>query len=304
MSLRLLPVYAFVACVSITLTAENLCPRNIAGLPMRIVENSLIVVPIRVNDRGPYNFLVDTGAQISTVDSTLASELHLQIQGTAGVSGAITHSRRNLAILDLVAAGKKSVAGLAVVIQDLSQLKAVDPHISGILGDNFLERFDLLIDNRHKLFCLDDTKALALAAGGEHIPLIDPYGPSTDLPFTKPILIAAANPALGTEPLKLRLDSGTNVAMLHRANPQVSRLVSAHTPTLHHVVEGIEQVFAILPRSDLAIGNHRLHDLSFVVPADPARDIPAPREDGILPTSGFQSVFISPSGQYAIVETW
>ena len=160
------------------------------------------------------------------------------------------------------------------------------------------------IDNKRKLFCLDDSKSLALATVGEHIPLIDPNGPPTDLPFTKPILIAAANPALAVEPLKLRLDSGTNVAMLHRANPRVTKLVSTRTPTLHHVVEGIEQVFAILPKSDLAIGNHRLHDLSFVVPAKPARDIPPPREDGILPTCGFRSVFISPSGHYATVETW
>jgi len=69
--------------------------------------------------------------------------------------------------------------------------------------------------------------------------------------------------------------------------------------TLHNVVEGIEQVFAILPRSDLAIGNQRLHNLSFAVPVSPARNIPAPREDGILPTCGFRSVFISPSAHYA-----
>lgn len=180
-----------------TIPAEAFCPEKTAGLPTRNIQNSLIVVSIQVNHRGPYDFLVDTGAQISTVDSSLASELHLQIQGSAGVSGPVTYGRRALATLDVLAAGEKSVERLTIVIQDLSQLKSADPHIRGILGDNFLEHFDLLIDNRRKILCLDDTNTLALAAAGEHILLMDPYGPPNDLPFTKPILIAAANPALG-----------------------------------------------------------------------------------------------------------
>lgn len=304
MSLRFLPACAVLAAFTCMSSAERLCPGKTVGLPTRLIQNSLIVVSIGVNHRGPYDFLVDTGAQISTVDSSLASELRLHVQGSAGVSGPVTYGRRALATLDVLAAGEKSVEGLTVVVQDLSQLKSADPHVRGILGDNFLERFDLLIDNRRKILCLDDTETLALGAGGEHVALTEPYGPSTDLPFTKPILVAAANPALGERPLKLRIDSGANVAMLHRTNPQVTMQLSSRTPALRYVLEGIEQAFAILPTSDLVIGNHRLHNLSFIVPIDTAHNNPTPREDGILPTCGFKSVFISLSRRYATFQTW
>jgi len=41
-----------------------------------------------------------------------------------------------------------------------------------------------------------------------------------------------------------------------------------------------------------------------VVPINPVSGLAPPREDGILPTSGFQSVFISPSGRFATFDTW
>ena len=303
MSLRLYPPCVLVA-LAIIVPAETPCPGSAVSLATRIVQDSLIVVSIRVNDRGPYDFLVDTGAQISTVDSSLASELRLKARGTARVTGALTFSHRTLTNLESVTAGQKVVLGLVVVIQDLSDLKHADPRIRGILGDNFLERFDLLLDNQSKHLCLDDSNTLALTVRGEHIPLIEPYGSSADLPFTKPILIAARHSTLGGTPLKLRLDSGSNVAMLHGANPQVTRLVNPRAPTLRHVIGGIEQVFAILPKSDLVIGKHRFHDLSFIVPMNPLSNLATTREDGILPTSGFLSVFISPSGGYATFDAW
>src|SRR3954453_18237701 len=123
MSLRLLLACAVLAVLPIALPADTLCPGKTAGLPTRIIQNSLIVVSIRVNHGGSYDFLVDTGGHISTVDSSLASEFPLQVRGTAGVSGAGSYGPQTLATLDLVAAGEKSVAGLPVVIQELTQLK-------------------------------------------------------------------------------------------------------------------------------------------------------------------------------------
>ncbi|WP_433967525.1 aspartyl protease family protein [Tunturiibacter gelidiferens] len=80
----------FFACVSfatlsLTVLAEPHCPGKVASLPVRIVQGSQIIVPLWVNQNGPYDFLVDTGAQITTVDSSLASELQLSVQGITGV---------------------------------------------------------------------------------------------------------------------------------------------------------------------------------------------------------------------------
>ena len=54
------------------------CPGNVASLTLRLVQGSLIIVPVEINHSGPYDFLVDTGAQITTVDSSLAVNLGLK----------------------------------------------------------------------------------------------------------------------------------------------------------------------------------------------------------------------------------
>src|SRR5664279_2084008 len=101
-----------------TLYAEPRCPKNVDSLTLRVVQSSLIVVPVRINQTGPYDFLVDTGAQVTTVDSSLASDLRLESEGTTGVDGVVTHARDTFAYLDLVQAGTHSVADSLAVIED------------------------------------------------------------------------------------------------------------------------------------------------------------------------------------------
>src|SRR3984957_5652875 len=170
------------------------CPGNVASLTLRLVQGSLIIVPVEINRSGPYDFLVHTGPQITTVDSTLAASLGLKAQGSAGIGGVATYGHYPLVDLDLLRAGKHDIPNSLVVIQDLKQLKQADPRIRGILGDNFLEHFDILIDNRLYLLCLDASHALALAIRGEHVALVEPRRTQDDLPFTRPMIVSARLP--------------------------------------------------------------------------------------------------------------
>ena len=116
MSMHRLFAYVSFATLFVTpLMAAPYCPGKVAGLPMRIVQGSMIVVALQINSSGPYDFLVDTGAQISTVDPSLASELSLRAQGTTGISGAGTYGRHDFAYLDQLQTGSKSVTDLFVV---------------------------------------------------------------------------------------------------------------------------------------------------------------------------------------------
>jgi hypothetical protein len=49
------------------LTAETRCPGNVASLPFRLVNSHQMIVAVSVNHSEPYNFLLDTGMQITTV---------------------------------------------------------------------------------------------------------------------------------------------------------------------------------------------------------------------------------------------
>ena len=66
------------ATVVSTVSAETRCPGNVASITPRIVQGALIVIPVKVNEAGPFDFMVDTGSQTVVIDPSLASELHSQ----------------------------------------------------------------------------------------------------------------------------------------------------------------------------------------------------------------------------------
>ena len=286
------------------LRAAPHCPGNVASLNLRVVRSSLIVVPVLVNHSGPFDFIVDTGAQVSTVDISLAADLRLREEGKTGVSGAATQLRSAYAYLDQLQVGTHSIPNTLAVIQDLVQLKSADPRIRGILGSNFLQHFDMLIDNRGHILCLDDSDTLARAVKGEHVPFAQPHGSQQDLPFTQPLIVAARLSAGDASPVLLRLDSGSNAPLLYAVDGRVARRSKGDLSILKRVANGAEQSFAILPTQDIRIGTHSIRQVSFVMPMNSIGVGATPREDGLLPTMAFQRVFISPVAGYAALDPW
>jgi hypothetical protein len=45
------------------LQAEPHCPGSIASVTPRVVQHALIVIPVRINHAGPFDFIVDTAAR-------------------------------------------------------------------------------------------------------------------------------------------------------------------------------------------------------------------------------------------------
>jgi Aspartyl protease len=286
-----------------TLHAESRCPGNVASSALRRIQDDLVVVGVLINRTGPYDFLVDTGSQITTIDPVLASDLHLKIEGTAGVSGVRTQSRSAFTLLELIEVGRHSVQQSLAVIQDIAALKAADPHIRGILGENFLAHFDLVIDNRQQILCLDESRALAQSVKGEHIPFEQPYGPRDDLPFMRPLIVPVQLATADAAPVRLRLDSGSNAAVLYAA-PRFLRASVSRAQMLQREVNGVEQAFAVLPAQDFLVGGCPVRQVSFVIPVNEVGTGPIPREDGLLPTAAFKRVFISYSENYAVLDPW
>jgi|ERR1035441_2146905 hypothetical protein len=262
---------------------EALCPGSVASLPLRIVQSSLIVVAIEINHSGPYDFLVDTGAQVMTIEPSLVSELGIKTRGTTGVGGVATYKRAAYAYVDLIEAGDHSVSNAVAVIQEMAQLKAVDSRIRGILGENFLAHFDLLIDNRQRVLCLDTSGALQAAVHEEKIALVEPQEPAKDMPFTRPLLVSAQLSGSKTQVL-LRLDSGSNTPLLYATNPRYRDKSINPAPLLRRVVNGAEQSFAVQTPQDIHIGKLSVRQVSFVLPLNAIGEGPTPREDGLLPT--------------------
>lgn len=317
------------ACVSIMAVAsahaESRCPGNVSSLPLRVVDGAVVVVSVEINHRGPYDFVVDTGSQVTAIDAALALELNLKMEGTTGVSGVATNSRNGYVHLEEIGVGnhsvtnanhlvtdlKRAVTGsdLAVtnvlaVVEDVAEFKAVDRNIRGMLGEDFLSHFDVLIDNRQRMLCLDDSGALARAVEGKRVALEQPRGMQDDLPFTRPMIVSARLGAADATPVYLRLDSGATAVVLYGAEPRLMRASAARASWFKRVVNGQEQRFAVLPAQDIFVGPVAKSRAPIVVPVNAADGGVNPREDGMLPTMAFARVFISYSGNYAVLEGW
>src|ERR1700751_2585902 len=82
----------------------------------------LILLPVHVNDRGPFDFILDTGAGTSLLASDLAKQLELKTIGSKEVQSAGGKVSVSLAKVDSLAVGKAKLGDGDVGIVDLSHI--------------------------------------------------------------------------------------------------------------------------------------------------------------------------------------
>jgi hypothetical protein len=82
------------------LQAKWRCPGGAASVTPRFVRRALIVIPVRINQTGPYDFVGDTGSQVTVIDPSLALELDLKPQGTVGLVSAASYAHASITALD------------------------------------------------------------------------------------------------------------------------------------------------------------------------------------------------------------
>lgn len=288
------------------LLAESHCPGNAASLPFLIVNGYQIVLPVSINHSGPYDFLLDTGSQMTIVGPALASELHLKTQGVAAVAGVGFDESASFTQLDLIEAGSHALARQKAIVYSLLNLRSVDSHIRGILGEDFLVHFDMLIDYAHRLLCLDDSAAMKADIRGAHIPLLTPGQAQTGAPLPN-LLIITARLSGETRPVRLLLDSGSNIPYLYNTSqrlvPQaVGQRSFGGASLVGSGANGDQQVFSALPPQKVAIGSLELPQVTFLTLAYARKDSGVGEFDGLLTMSLFRCVFISHIDHFAVFQ--
>lgn len=253
-------------------------------------EGNFIVVPVTINGRGPYNFILDTGSSDMVVDSGLVAELNLPSVGDINFETAEGRSVVPVVRLDSVELGGGTVRNL-----NSGVLKQLPLKVRGVLGENFLRNFDLLIDNRHHLVEFESGPGpFADQLGGERVPFLA-HGMAQGWPTPKRIVVFAHIFELGEREFKLQLDSGSGTVLLFtrlgdKSTPQDSITMTAQGTSRGTALD------ALLCR-DLRVGQSSVRHVSVVAPVT----IPKSDVDGLLPTSLFGSVFISHSGEFVIL---
>jgi hypothetical protein len=127
-----------------------------------------MVVRVSINHSDPYNFLVDTGSQMTIVDQTVATDLHIATAGKTDVAGVSFRGAGIFAQVETLEVGDHVITDQRVVVYDMKSIQDAGFGLSGLLGEDFLSRFDVLIDRAHNYLCMDDTGAMldGMKSGG------------------------------------------------------------------------------------------------------------------------------------------
>lgn len=117
-----------------------------------------LIVPVKINGKGPYDFVLDTGATFTCVDRKLAEELTLPDWsgplGTVVITGG--EGEMGFVKIDVMEVGDAAKASDLVACKlDLSRMQPPGFGIKGLVGLNFLKSYRVTIDFERKSLRLD-----------------------------------------------------------------------------------------------------------------------------------------------------
>jgi hypothetical protein len=295
-SFRLICSIALCFLTCSVLFGETQCPGNVVSVQYHPLPHSHIGISATINGSGPYEFMVDTGAQITVIDPALAQELKLEVTGSLNIVTVASRVEVPLVSATVVEVGPVSVQGIRMAVEDLGPIQADYPGLRGVLGNNFLSRFDLLIDNSHRTLCFDDSHRMQQSLRGERVPILSDVSDS-GAASAGAILVSAHLPDDDKQGSVLRLDSGSNVPLLyvdHQA--KTSARVQGST-----IGKQAQFVYAYTPERNVRLGSQKEMQIAFATPAS-GHLYSKTGEDGVLPTTLFKRVFISAADHFVMFD--
>jgi predicted aspartyl protease len=146
-------------------------------IPTAMVDNSLeitgeeidaeqkrnrLFIDVRINDQGPFRFLVDSGADRSVVGSGLADRLRLPAGEDVRLQGMAGQATVRTAIIDRLLLGKSEVGPIRA-----PALSERDLGAQGLIGIDVLAEQRLLLDFEARTITVQDGRQAEVNAAGE-----------------------------------------------------------------------------------------------------------------------------------------
>jgi predicted aspartyl protease len=144
--MRSLRIAAQVSLVSLAAGAAA-DPGEVA---LKVRSSGALLVPVAIDGRGTFDFLLDTGSSHTVVGSELADRLALPVVAKVRVltpAGAEMGLVVRVQHMDVDSA---SVEGLTPSVISIARLREREPGVEGVLGQDFLSLFDYTVDYRRK----------------------------------------------------------------------------------------------------------------------------------------------------------
>jgi hypothetical protein len=248
----------------------------------------LIVVQTMVDGAGPFSFLLDTGTTRTVIDPDLARELQAPAIGEASITTVLHVRQDKLVQLQNVRLGEASVSGLGAVVDKLARQKMLAPGIRGILGEDFLSRFDILIDYRKRMLRFGDPPP-----AGERC-RFETTGQYRGSRTTNRLLIGVEFMGVSGGKVQLQLDTGAKMLELlpasHDSFPSqpwgesMATSSGANGITIHSNIT-------------IKVGTTMVHSLDVIQ----SRSAIAFDAVGLLPAAIFHRIYISHSGRFVVL---
>jgi len=116
------------------------------------------IIPVFLNGKGPFNFLVDTGAERTLVSSAIARPNgQARAAVTAGIGGT---QQVAIADLDTLAIGRLTIRKLAVSVGTFNFSDPKLGPVYGLLGQDILSNFRVTLDYPKRKLILEDTRRI------------------------------------------------------------------------------------------------------------------------------------------------
>lgn len=147
-------------CAEVGRPSESSAPPDTTsgGIAFKLVGpgGAALVVPAYINGKGPIDLILDTGATLTCVDTSLVRALALPERramiGTAvGIGGG---GLVRIVGVDSLRVGAASARDLTACSMNLGALGAIGPEVRGLLGLNFLRSFRVTLDFERKVLHL------------------------------------------------------------------------------------------------------------------------------------------------------
>lgn len=228
--------------------------------PMTLQESGHLLIPVRVNGQGPFDFVVDTGASITAILRPLREQLGLQGAPAPGqlqgVSGAVSVPFFMLESLETD--GRVKTKPPAVGIDALPQ----NPQAKGVIGADFISDYVADFDIPGQTFTLRDRSTDMLAKGSW-----------TVVPFTlNEARFPVIQGSLDGKPVTMVLDTGARRSLINwaaarqfgvapgdsslRADPEPLRGITAHAiPAVTRDFTGLAAGSQVLAPQNLRIAD-------------------------------------------------
>jgi predicted aspartyl protease len=173
----MMPAMSALAFLAAAAVAAQPAPPVASVIPLASIDNNLdikgealdaeaqkrrLFIDVKVNDAGPYRFLVDSGADRSVISTDLAGQLALPDAGSARLQSMAGQASVTLASVDRLALGRSEIGPLTTPVLAARHLGA-----DGVIGIDALADQRLLLDFVKRTVTVQDSRRSEAAMDGE-----------------------------------------------------------------------------------------------------------------------------------------